>query len=128
MAKRKVLLIDDETDFLDVMGQRIGHWGYEVITATNGKEGVSCLKDEKPDIIIIDYIMPGLDGVATLKEIRKVNKKIPVIMFTAHTDIKSLKGAKKAGVIAFIPKLSAYTDIQTSLRSALDVAEHKLNK
>ena len=127
MSKIKVLIVDDEADYLSLMQERIGFWGYEVFLAPDGKSALAMIKEKLPDIIILDYFMPGMDGVEVLRQIRKFNKKIPVIMFTAHADMKNIKGAQELGVSAFIPKLSAYsTDIQTSLRSVLAMAQKKI--
>ncbi|MEI6831801.1 MAG: response regulator [Candidatus Omnitrophota bacterium] len=126
MSKVKVLIIDDEVDYLSVMKERLESWGYEVILAQGGKEGLAEVKEKSPDIVILDYFMPDMDGVAVLKEIRKFNKSLAVIMLTAHADIKNIKSAQELGVSTFIPKLSPYSDVQASLRSALDMASKKI--
>ena len=127
MSKIKVLIVDDEVDYLSLMQERIEFWGYEVIQAQDGKTALVMIKEKFPDIVILDYLMPGMDGVAVLRQIRKFDKKIAVIMFTAHADIKNIKGARELEVSAFIPKLSTYsTDIQSSLRSALDMTQKKI--
>ncbi len=128
MDRLKILLVDDEADFLETMGAIIKGWGYDLITAVSGKKAIDAVMAQKADIVILDYMMPGMDGVITLKEIRKMDKEIPVIMFTAHPDIKIMKGAEKLGVSAFIPKLSAYSDVQSGLKAALDMAGKKLRK
>lgn len=126
MAK-KILLIDDELDFLEIMGHRIRSWGYEVMPVSSGKEAIDNLKSEKPDVIILDYKMPDMDGVVVLKQIRKVNKKIPVVMLTAYPDEECKKITEKLGVSVFIPKLSAYSDVQVTLKTVLDMIEKKLD-
>lgn len=126
MLKTKVLIIDDETDYLSVMKERIESWGYEVILACGGKEGLVEVKEKNPDIVILDYFMPDMDGVEVLKEIRKSNKSLVVIMLTAHADIKNIQGAQELGVSAFIPKLSTYSDVQSSLKSALVLAQNSI--
>ena len=118
MSKLKVLLVDDEPDLLKLMGERIKLWDYILITAPNGKRALEILRAQRPDIIILDYMMPDIDGIATLKEIRKVSKKIPVIMFTAHPNEKNIKGAQALGINAFVPKLSLYSDAQHTLKTA----------
>lgn len=128
MGKIKILLIDDEQDLLEVMGTRIESWGYEMLTAANGKDGIEILKSKRPDIIILDYMMPGMDGISTLKVIRKIDKKIPVVMFTAHPDIKSIEGTERMGVSAYIPKLSAYSDAQPTLKAVIEVTAKRLKR
>ena len=115
MGKRKVLLIDDEQDLLTVIGLTIESWGYEVITASSGKDGIEALKNQNPDIVILDYLMPEMDGIATLKEIRKINTKIPVIMFTAHPEGLPLKGAENLKINAFVPKSSPESILKTTI-------------
>jgi len=127
MAK-KILIVDDEADFLDVMKIRINGWGYDCLGASSGQEALETLSKHKIDVVILDYIMPHMDGLATLKEIRKVNKDMPVVMLTAHPDKKVIKGSEKQGVVVFIPKVSAYQDMHDALKTALDMVLKKGNK
>lgn len=129
MSKIEVLIVDDEVDYLALMKERIESWGYEVLLSESGKEALGIIKEKKPDIVILDYLMPGMDGTAVLKQIRKSNKDLPVIMFTAHPDMENIKDAQALGVSAFIPKLSSYSsDIQATLRSALDMLRKKVKE
>ncbi|MFA4889700.1 MAG: response regulator [Candidatus Omnitrophota bacterium] len=123
MLKTKVLLIDDEADFIEVVKLRLEGWGYDVLTASSGRAGINEFINKKPGIIILDYMMPGMDGIEALKEIRKIDKKIPVIMFTAFPQEKAIDQAMKLGVCTFVPKISAYSDAENALRSALKIAE-----
>ena len=125
MAKTRILLVDDEKGFLDIMKQRIEFWGYEVIAVSNGKKAINVVRKRKTDIVILDYMMPGMDGVSTLKEIRKLNSHISVIMFTAYIDERAVIGAEKLGVIAFIPKFNAGSSAESKLKTALQMAEKK---
>ncbi len=128
MANLKILLVDDEEDFRKILGVRIRGWGYDFIEADSGKEAIDMLACQQSDIIILDYLMPDMDGVATLKEIRKLNNKIPVIMFTAHLHEKIIAEVKELGVCAFVPKTSAYSDTIAALEAALKMAENQLRK
>jgi len=82
--KGKVLIIDDETDLLETMAYRLKSAGYEVITARDGKNGINKAKSENPDLIIMDVMMPGIDGFETLKGLKSGDdtKKTPVIVFS----------------------------------------------
>jgi len=117
--KRKILMVDDDAGFVEVVKERILSWGYECLTSSSGPEALSVLEAQAIDIVILDYMMPGMDGLAALREIRKKYKDLPVIMFTAHPDGRSLFGSKELHVNAFLPKLSSATDASTSLRSAI---------
>jgi len=72
--------------------------------------------------------MPGMDGIETLREIRKLNKEIPVIMFTAFPDKTSIEGTEALGVSAYIPKLSMFPTGESALKTALKMSEKKINK
>jgi two-component system, response regulator, stage 0 sporulation protein F len=128
MLKRKILLVDDEIDFLKIMSERIKKWGYEVIQSLGGREAIPILKSRKPDLLILDYKMAGMDGIATLKEIRKINREIPVIMFTAYPNKRSFQESEKLGISAYVPKLSVYSDPHDSLKLALKLAEKSIKK
>jgi DNA-binding NtrC family response regulator len=129
MDKTRVLIVDDEVDYLTLMKEYIQHWGYEPILAHSGSEALEIIKKQMPDIVILDYLMPGMSGMAVLEQIRKTDGNLEVIMFTAHPDMENIQGAKELGVSFFVPKLSDQaSDIQGSLRTALDMAEKKIRK
>lgn len=128
MSKVKILLVDDELDFLETMASIIRGWGYEVVDVSSGKEAIDAIMGKNPDIVILDYMMPEMDGLATLKKIREIDNKISVIMFTAHPDIKVIKGTEKLGVSAFIPKLSTFSDVSASLKATIAMIRKKLGK
>jgi CheY-like chemotaxis protein len=122
----RVLLVDDEPDILFVIGKKIKVFGYELLDAQNGKDAVDAVKAKKTDIVVLDYMMPEMDGVETLKRIRKVDKNIPVIMFTAHPDMKSIEGTDRLNVSSYVPKISMYSSAEDMLQSALSLAEKRL--
>lgn len=128
MNRIKILLVDDEPDFLETMASIIKEWDYDVIDVSSGKEAIDAVMGKNPDIVVLDYMMPEMDGVSVLKEIRKIDGKLPVIMFTAHPDIKVIKGTEKLGVSAFIPKLSTFSNVLSSLKATIEMIRKKLNK
>lgn len=128
MAKMRVLLVDDEQDFLTLMSRRIESWGYDVVPVSGGREALEAIKSGKADIVILDYMMPDMDGIKTLKGIRKIKEKMPVIMFTAHLEEKAIKGTENMQVSAYIPKLSVYSDSQSALKTTLDIHKKLLDK
>jgi two-component system alkaline phosphatase synthesis response regulator PhoP len=128
MTKWKILLVDDEQDFRKIMSERITSWGYEVGSVSSGKEAVEEIKNKNADIVILDYMMPQKDGISTLKEIRQLNKEIPVIMFTAHPDEKSIKVGDDLGITAFVPKIGGRQSGHSALQAAINMAAKKLKK
>jgi CheY-like chemotaxis protein len=123
----KVLLVDDEVDFLKVIKKRMESWDCIdiILEAHSGVEALNIIKEEEVDIVVLDYMMPKMDGIETLKELRKINPKQKVIMFTGYPADENLAEAMALKVDAFIPKFSDMTDVQSSLRGAVcGIAKH----
>ena len=121
MEKIKVLLVDDEEDFLKLMSKLMTSWGYVVATAINGQEGLEVSKRERPDVLVLDYLMPDLNGVELLKQLRRTGIRAPAIIFTANPTIKAMEESKELNIAAFIPKISPYVDTQEDLKLALEL-------
>jgi CheY-like chemotaxis protein len=121
MGQKKVMMVDDEEAFLEIMSSRIESWGYKVISATNGYEALELFNKDRPDAVIIDFKMPEMDGVQLLMKIRAIDADIPVIMFTARPKPETMEDAKTLNISAFVPKLSPFVDAHASLRSALNM-------
>ncbi len=87
MGRKKILIIDDEPAILLVSRRRLEANGYEVITAAGGKEGIEKATTCEPDLILLDIVMPGLDGYEVCKILKnsKKTREIPVIIFTASS-------------------------------------------
>ena len=122
MKKKKVLVVDDEVDFLDVIKMRLEDSNYEVITASNGKEALDRIKNDKPDVVFLDILMPQLDGFKVLSYIRKKDKKLPVFMITAFSSDERFKLASKLNASGFIVKTSDLKKEVENISAALDVA------
>ena len=105
MAK-KILLVDDEPELLEMVKIRLEANNYEVITASDGQEGLDKAKREKPDIIILDIMLPRMDGykVCGLLKADTRHNKIPIIMFTARAQESDEKLGKELGADAYITK------------------------
>jgi len=80
---KKVMVVDDEQDTLELVGMALKTGGYDVVTASSGKECLEKLETDKPDFIILDMKMPEMDGEETLKKIRAKDAKIPVAFLSA---------------------------------------------
>lgn len=101
---KKILVIDDEQGILDFFKKALGKEGYEMITCLNGIGALEKVKEEKPDLVILDIKMPEIDGIETLKRIRWINKNTIVIMLTAYGTMDSAKEALKLGAHDYITK------------------------
>ncbi|MFO7916129.1 MAG: response regulator [Candidatus Krumholzibacteriales bacterium] len=85
MTERKVLVVDDEVNITQIMEFSIGAEGYEVVTAANGEEAISKARKEQPNLIILDIMMPKVDGYEVCRVLKRdpLTKRIPVILLTA---------------------------------------------
>ncbi|RKY41140.1 MAG: hypothetical protein DRP85_07065 [Candidatus Makaraimicrobium thalassicum] len=84
MEQKKILVVDDEKDTLTVLEERLANAGYLVITAENGRDAIDTAKDQQPDLILLDIIMPGMDGGVVARELKGCpeTRDIPVIFLT----------------------------------------------
>ena len=110
----KILLVDDEKDFLDVMSERIQARGMDVTTAESAEKALESVESGGYDAIILDLMMPGMDGLQALKAIKKKNPDLQVILLTGHATIEKGIEAMKLGAMDFLEKpadLDKLTDI-----------------
>ena len=86
MSSKKILLVDDESDILDFLSYNLESIGYEVRVANNGEEGVKTALEFKPDLILLDMMMPEMDGIETCEKIREVDelKSVVIAFLTAR--------------------------------------------
>jgi len=106
MHGQTILVVDDDRDFLDTLGMRLTGSGYKVLTAVDGNQGMEIARKIKPDLIILDIMMPGKDGLATERDLVGITDTmlIPVIVVTAHADKKKKRRAAELGAVAFLTK------------------------
>lgn len=104
--RAKILIVDDEPNIVQTLQDRLTMNEYDVITACNGKEGLTRAIEEKPDIILLDVIMPIMDGHEMLEALRKQpdNEGISVIMLTARSQTQDIARAKACGIEDYIVK------------------------
>lgn len=100
----RILVVDDEVEVCNTLKKFLASKGYEVYTALDGKTAVSKTKEVRPHIMLLDIIMPGMSGIDTLKEIKKVDPSVGVIMVTALVDEELAKRALKLGAYEYITK------------------------
>jgi len=106
MADKRILVVDDEAQLLEMVKMRLEANGYEVITADDGQEGFEKAKNERPDLIILDLMLPKMDGykVCRLLKFDEKYKAIPIIMFTAKGEESAKQIGEEVGANAYITK------------------------
>jgi len=106
MAKKKLLVVDDELDMLMVIKLRLEASGYEVLTATDGLEGLNTARSSKPDLIVLDIMLPKMNGykVARFLKFDEEYKNIPIIMLTALSGDEDRSTGVETGADAYLTK------------------------
>ncbi len=115
-----VLIVDDETTIIDSLEGILSDDGFEVIHAYNGYEALKKIETHSPDIVLLDIWMPGMDGIDTLKEIKKNNPNLPVVMITGHGSIESAVDATKSGAFDFLEKPLSIDKVMVTINNALN--------
>lgn len=103
-ARPTVLLVDDDRDLLRLLSIRLAAAGYAVVTAESGEQALARLAAERPQLVITDLRMSGMDGMALFEAIREWSATLPVIILTAHGSIPEAVAATRRGVFGFMPK------------------------
>jgi CheY-like chemotaxis protein len=111
----RILVVDDEIHVVRLLQKYLTSKEYEVYTATDGLEAIQKVKDARPHIVLLDIIMPGMGGIETLKEIKKINPKIAVIIVTAVIDEELAQRAVQLGADDYITKPLNLNYIETVL-------------
>ncbi|MBU1871698.1 MAG: response regulator [Candidatus Omnitrophica bacterium] len=119
LTAKKVMVIDDEKDFLFTMEYWLKSKGYQVESANDGFKAIELVKSFKPDIILLDINMPGIDGVETLKRIRLINKNVPVIIITAYIGEERVAEASSYQISGLFYKDKDFKDGLILLESVL---------
>jgi two-component system nitrogen regulation response regulator NtrX len=115
-----LLIVDDEPSILQSLGGLLSDEGFEVTTAANGYEALKVIEAESPDLVLLDIWMPGIDGIETLKEIKKENPNIQVIIITGHGTIETAVRATKLGAYDLIEKPLSIDKVIVAINNALN--------
>jgi DNA-binding NtrC family response regulator len=126
-----VLLVDDEVDFLSTLAKRLGKRGLKPITADNGETALKLLKASDVDVVVLDVKMPGLGGIETLKEIKRYNPLIEVIMLTGHASMDVAIQGMEMGAFDYLMKPTEIDELCYKLEDAYHektLKEQKINR
>src|SRR5687767_8563319 len=115
-----VLVIDDEEIMRDILGTLLEREGYSVRLASSGQEGLDLAKSLPFDAVIVDVMMPGIDGLQVLDELRKHDEELPVIMLTAYASMENAISAMKRGAFDYITKPFKNDEVLVVLRNAVE--------
>ena len=118
----KILVVDDEQDILDTVSVRLAAAGYKVVTADTGEGGFARAVAERPDLILLDIMLPDIDGgqVAAKLRANAITRKIPVIFLTCIVSGKEIEGKDKIGGNIFIAKPFKSEDLLAKIQAVLE--------
>ena len=117
----KILLVDDEPDIVEVIQDRLEAYGFTVITAGTGLEALKKLSAEKFDGVFLDVKMPEMGGIEALEEIRKRDKKIPVIIITSSSTQEAAVEAIAKGANEYILKPFEWAELKSKIQKVFNV-------
>jgi len=115
---RKVLLIEDEPNIIEAIRFLLSRDGWQVETHSDGTDAVDVIRAAKPDLIVLDVMLPGKSGMDILRDLREIDELagLPVLMLTARGQLRDRAMAEKAGVSRFMTKPFSNTEVVTAVR------------
>ena len=120
-SKGNLLLVDDDADILKLLSIRLKASGYQVMTASSGEQALSMAAAERPDLVVTDLRMAGLDGLALFHEIERRHTGLPVIILTAHGTIPDAVAATRQGVFGYLTKPYDANELLAQVQRALSL-------
>jgi CheY-like chemotaxis protein len=119
--RRRILVVDDDPRLLHVVSMYLTIEGYEVATANDGEEALRHVDERPPDLIILDVMMPGMDGLEACRRLKRDpgTRSIPVLMFTALSREEDIEEGRSAGADRFINKPFSLIGLQAVIRGFL---------
>ena len=116
MPVERILLVDDERDFLEMLAQRLRLRGLELFTAESGPEALECLERQEIDVVVLDVRMPDMDGIETLRRIKDSWPRVEVVMLTGHADLDSSLDGMRFGFFDYLTKPVDINQLATVLQ------------
>ncbi len=116
--KSTILIVDDDPEILSFLRRGLAFEGYEVDTASDGVEALAKLREKEPDIVILDVMMPGIDGIEVSKRLRQVSD-IPILMLTAKATVADRIAGLDSGADDYLVKPFAFDELLARLRALL---------
>src|SRR4051812_20937298 len=117
--KKQVLIVDDEPNLRKILAAQLSRDGYDVLTAEDGAEGLSILRDHHIDLVVTDLKMPKVDGMELLREALREDPELPVVMITAHGTVDTAVEALKTGAFDYLTKPFDKDEVRQIVAKAL---------
>jgi DNA-binding NtrC family response regulator len=117
----RILIVDDEERFRTTLGKRLTERDLDVETVGSGEEAIKIIKEKLFDVVVLDVKMPGMDGIETLAEIKKVNPNIEVVMLTGHASVDSAVDGMRLGAYDYLMKPCEIDILMEKINGAYDI-------
>lgn len=114
----RILLVDDEKDFVEMLSMRLAEEGDKITPAYDGRQCLETLEKETFDIVILDIKMPGMDGIQTLKKIKALHPLVEVILLTGHGSAETAVEGMKLGAFDYLLKPADFEDLEAKVQGA----------
>jgi len=120
---KRILVVDDEIGALTLIGIMLERGGFEVLKAKDAEQALNVLELETPDLIILDVMMPGMDGIELCRVLRQRNdtQELPILILSARGDAKSVMSGMDAGASDYLPKPILHHDLVAKVRRMLNL-------
>lgn len=128
MLKKKILIVDDEEHILELIKFNLEKNGFEVVTSDNGEDCIPLLNEHNIDLLILDLMLPGMDGIEVCKEIRKLDMKLPIIMLTAKSEETDRVLGLEFGADDYITKPFSVRELVARVKAVLRRSDTKGNE
>ena len=117
----KILIVDDDVDTLRLVGIMLQRQGYQIVAAANGQQGLTKVLEEKPDLILLDVMMPDMDGYEVARRLRQnsATAKIPILMFTAKAQLDDKVTGFESGADDYLTKPTHPSELQAHIKALL---------
>jgi DNA-binding response OmpR family regulator len=119
MARANILLVDDEAEFRETAGKLLVRRGYDVATAPDGAHAMRVVLRGGVDAVILDVKMPGMDGIDTLRELKRIQPDLAVIILTGHLLKSTEQEGLKLGAFAYLTKPCTIADLVSTINAAV---------
>jgi DNA-binding response OmpR family regulator len=128
MKKIKLLLVDDESEFLDTLVDRLDLRDLKTDVAYNGKQALSAVEEQEPDVIVLDVKMPEMDGIEVLQRIKKAYPHVEVIILTGHGNEQDEQRARELGAFDYLRKPADLESLLARIRNAFKQRMNRLQQ
>jgi two-component system, response regulator, stage 0 sporulation protein F len=113
-----ILVVDDDRDVRGTIARSVAELGYPVVEAESGEAALAQVRESRPQLVILDYVMPGMDGAETAREIAAIDPDLPVIFSTGHAALRALRSSAGDGV-SVLEKPFTLDDLDTLIKEML---------